>query len=143
MNGTQENLKFESVLNVIVHGGIKKRKTKDTHRCCWCKQDKPRNKFRKHRGEGGFRLNSRCIDCNAEYQRSLHRKRDFSNYDQKKIKVRVMTRKQIKKGFITPRPCEICGAKGQVHHPDYSKPFDIVWLCVKHHGEKHRIYTYP
>jgi hypothetical protein len=26
----------------------------------------------------------------------------------------------------------------QGHHPDYSKPFEVVWLCQLHHSEEHR-----
>ena len=31
--------------------------------------------------------------------------------------------------------CFKCGEKGQAHHDDYSKPFEIKWLCFKHHRE--------
>lgn len=34
--------------------------------------------------------------------------------------------------------CKECGEKKtQAHHPDYSKPLDIIWLCKKHHAELH------
>ncbi len=35
------------------------------------------------------------------------------------------------------KPCH-CGEKAQAHHHDYSKPLDVVWLCVKHHNEEHK-----
>lgn len=28
--------------------------------------------------------------------------------------------------------------EAQAHHEDYTKPFDVVWLCTKHHAERHR-----
>jgi hypothetical protein len=36
-----------------------------------------------------------------------------------------------------PRLCEGCGRrrKLQAHHPDYSKPLEVQWLCYKCHGE--------
>ena len=36
--------------------------------------------------------------------------------------------------------CEIdgCLEQGQRHHDDYSKPFEIRWLCRKHHKEEHK-----
>lgn len=46
----------------------------------------------------------------------------------------------LKTGRLTRCPCEICGATNsvQAHHDDYSKPLDVMWLCVTHHRERHR-----
>ena len=42
------------------------------------------------------------------------------------------------KGRIVKQPCR-CGAENvQAHHPDYSKPLDVVWLCPGCHGMEHR-----
>jgi len=43
-------------------------------------------------------------------------------------------------GSIPKLPCKKCGTTKLVeaHHPDYDKPFDIQWLCSKHHKEWHR-----
>ena len=39
---------------------------------------------------------------------------------------------------LTPQPCEVCGkVKVQGHHEDYSKPLDVVWLCLRHHQDRH------
>lgn len=37
------------------------------------------------------------------------------------------------------KPCSVAECKnlGERHHPDYSKPKEIVWLCKKHHVEEH------
>ena len=32
---------------------------------------------------------------------------------------------------------ECCGTKLEAHHPDYSRPLDVVWLCNKHHRQCH------
>lgn len=46
---------------------------------------------------------------------------------------------QIECGRIVRQPCEICGdPKSHGHHHDYSKPFDVRWLCQKHHIEAHK-----
>jgi hypothetical protein len=35
-------------------------------------------------------------------------------------------------------PCVVCGnPKTDGHHEDYSKVLDVVWLCRKHHMERH------
>lgn len=37
-------------------------------------------------------------------------------------------------GMIERRPCLICGEKiVYPHHDDYSKPFELEWLCRKHY----------
>lgn len=44
----------------------------------------------------------------------------------------------IRDGRLIRKPCVICGnPKSQAHHPDYSKPLDVVWLCRKHHLATH------
>jgi len=44
-----------------------------------------------------------------------------------------------RRGKIAQKPCETCGSdNSQMHHPDYSKPLLVVWLCREHHMELHR-----
>jgi peptidoglycan L-alanyl-D-glutamate endopeptidase CwlK len=46
---------------------------------------------------------------------------------------------RIKRGLLIPYPCEVCGKKKvEAHHDDYNKPYDIRWLCFKHHREYHK-----
>jgi hypothetical protein len=41
-----------------------------------------------------------------------------------------------KSKIIPLKPCEICGdIKTHRHHPDISKPMEIIFLCPKHHKE--------
>jgi hypothetical protein len=45
----------------------------------------------------------------------------------------------IQTGKLVRQPCERCGTEENVvaHHEDYSKPLDVVWLCKRHHKERH------
>ena len=44
----------------------------------------------------------------------------------------------VKRGELTPKPCEACGnPKTEAHHCDYNKPLDVRWLCRKCHTEWH------
>jgi hypothetical protein len=46
---------------------------------------------------------------------------------------------KVRFGKIKRQPCEICGAPNACgHHDDYSKPYVVRWLCVKHHIEFHQ-----
>lgn len=45
----------------------------------------------------------------------------------------------LRAGRLAKQPCARCGAdRAQAHHEDYSRPLDVVWLCVKHHAQRHR-----
>jgi hypothetical protein len=45
----------------------------------------------------------------------------------------------IASGLLTRRPCEVCGEEyTHGHHPDYTKPLEVVWLCPQHHSDEHR-----
>lgn len=44
----------------------------------------------------------------------------------------------IRGGKLVRQPCEVCGGlKSQAHHPDYSKPLQVIWLCATHHKDIH------
>jgi ferredoxin len=48
----------------------------------------------------------------------------------------------VKLGTIErPDVCSACGkkCKPDAHHRDYSKPFEVVWLCNTCHAKEHRI----
>ena len=49
----------------------------------------------------------------------------------------------IRDGRMIPWPVcsipECSNEKPQGHHPDYSRPLDVVWLCTKHHAEAHKM----
>lgn len=47
-------------------------------------------------------------------------------------------KKALMRGKLTKLPCLVCGdPKSEGHHPDYSQPLDVVWLCNEHHRAAH------
>jgi DNA-directed RNA polymerase subunit RPC12/RpoP len=54
-----------------------------------------------------------------------------------KIHTRDSLRSAVRWGRMERKPCEVCGEKAEGHHEDYSKPYDVRWLCRKHHNETH------
>lgn len=73
--------------------------------------------------------------------------KEYRSKDVYKIKHRLDAQKHRQKypekvkariaGQVFPRkPCEVCGnEQSEAHHDDYSKPWEIRWLCQKHHKE--------
>jgi hypothetical protein len=43
--------------------------------------------------------------------------------------------KAIQAGTLKRQPCQVCGSTSNIeaHHPDYSKPLEVEWVCRKHH----------
>ena len=51
---------------------------------------------------------------------------------------RSYTNVLLRRGALTRKPCLICGSEpAQAHHPDYSNPRLVVWLCAPHHRAHH------
>lgn len=108
----------------------------------WIEKNPERNKINKLRW---YRENSkhiiettkRWIEKNPERYKIMNNK--SSRAHQKRYpdreKARALAKYARKKGILKLQPCIICGTHQNIetHHPDYSKPLDIVWLCVQHH----------
>lgn len=45
----------------------------------------------------------------------------------------------LRDGRLKRQPCWVCGEKAVAHHPDYSAPLDVVWLCQAHHKQTHAL----
>ena len=59
--------------------------------------------------------------------------------DTRRSKCHNALRRAVLNGTVTRMPCEVCGnEKSQAHHEDYDKPLDVMWLCDKHHKDRHK-----
>jgi hypothetical protein len=68
----------------------------------------------------------------AEFQREQRK----TNPD--KYAARTAVANAIRDGRLQRQPCSVCGVKkAEAHHPNYSKPLDVVWLCFEHHRMEH------
>ncbi len=58
-----------------------------------------------------------------------------------KNRVRSALRAAVNRGaLLRPSTCERCGGSGgriEGHHPDYSEPLEVLWLCGSCHGKEH------
>lgn len=56
-----------------------------------------------------------------------------------KYQARKEVLKAVRKGILTKLPCQFCGIRQvEAHHPDYSKPLEIIWLCFNCHNLLHK-----
>ena len=133
--------------------------------CFKCGTEKPLTEFYKHAQMGDGHLN-KCKECtkldvsknyrdNVEHYRNYDRERftqpgrkaQLKTYHQRRRKkyperyaAHVAVCNAVRDGRLTrPDTCTKCGSttKIQGHHPDYSKPLDVVWLCYRCHMNEH------
>lgn len=75
----------------------------------------------------------------AAENRLGHSKAMLSN-EEKRLRrsARIKVHKAVYYKRLQKLPCWECGSEeSQAHHPDYSKPLSVVWLCQAHHLEVH------
>lgn len=65
--------------------------------------------------------------------------REWRKRNPEKYKAQTALNNAVRDGKIKKQPCQICGEKAHAHHEDYSKPYEVTWLCAIHHAELHRI----
>jgi hypothetical protein len=93
---------------------------------CWCGNE---------RRPGG----TECYPCHAYYMREWRRVHDPTPEQRRKINARRIASHYQERGKLIKQPCAVCGdPNSQKHHPDYSKPLEVIWLCPDHHHELHR-----
>jgi hypothetical protein len=75
----------------------------------------------------------------ASKEASVKSKRKWGKANKHKRFAQSCVAKAINSGILYRKPCEICSSTHRIHahHDDYSKPLDVIWLCPKHHGERH------
>lgn len=77
--------------------------------------------------------------CKASQAKS--RKKYLTEYPERRA-AHIAVGNAVRSGALTPWPvCAIpeCSCKPEAHHPDYSRPLDVVWLCDTHHKQAHKL----
>lgn len=94
-----------------------------------------------------------CRKCNTEktkkYRKTPTGRENINKANYKANKVhrqkanaRSYLNHALKIGKIKKQPCECGKNKTEAHHPDYSKPLEVIWLCRTHHADLHRKIKY-
>ena|SRR3990167_10978789 len=111
--------------------------------CGWCGKGFETWKAWLRRGRGRFCSNA----CKGRYGRLLQNQTGKHNNGWRHGQARSSERRRAwnavakakLRGVLVPEPCECCGSVVEMHahHPDYSEPLRIVWLCREHHDAVH------
>lgn len=106
-----------------------KEKMKDPE---WAEKEMERHRIKQQRR----REQGKDRKLTPEKKREVAR-RHAEKYPEKH-KARLMVQRAVRSGKLKKLPCEICHSPdSEGHHDDYSKPLDVIWLCPKHHAERH------
>jgi hypothetical protein len=133
--------------------------------CFKCQLSKPLEDFYKHPQMADGRL-GKCKECTkkdvAENIQRLskdpewviqERKRQREKEELRRVtgRAKSYTKKKypkkdansaltnaIRDGRVIRKACEVCDNEdSEGHHEDYSKPLVVVWLCSRHHADRH------
>lgn len=134
-------------------------------RCFKCFCVKPLDKFYKHNRMADGHLN-KCIECtkrdvSAHRQANLERiraydamrasqphrmrlrqrvEREYRAANPERVRAASAVARAVRNGSLQRWPCEICGnTKSLAHHPDYTRPLLVTWLCQPHHKQAHAL----
>jgi hypothetical protein len=86
---------------------------------------------------------SYCRACGATKFRQWRKAHPLTAEQRRKHNVRMLSHKYWLRGKLRQKPCRHCGdANSERHHPDYSRPLFVIWLCrpchLKLHAAKRR-----
>lgn len=95
--------------------------------------------FDRSRADLQHRVNARTQYQQTEAFRISHaaasKRWDVANAISRKAQAAVGN--AIRDGKLAAQPCFVCGKKAEAHHPDYSAPLAVSWLCRSHHARAH------
>lgn len=129
----------------------------DERRCYKCNKVKSIFEFTKDRAKSQGR-DYLCKDCGSIRNKSEYMKNYRKNNREKfregykrwavkhqdQLKANQKLIDHIKRGKITRGDCSVCHTpNAEGHHPDYSKPLEVIWYCKKHHSMWHRLGYIP
>ena len=116
-----------------------------------CKQYRATNQVRINTNDRKRRLKDRDkVNAQARsYQHANYekkaaaKKKSIAKHPEKEA-ARLKLRQAVRRGNITkPTQCQHCNHHSPEwridgHHEDYSKPLDVMWLCVPCHRQQHK-----
>lgn len=124
------------------HGVARTRNSIDglTSKCPDCLKERDRN--RPNAAERNEKQKARVKEQMKDPVNKLKRKQARDKWIKAntiKRAAHILVGNHLRDGKIIKEPCEVCGElEVDAHHDDYEKPFEVRWLCKKHHAEHHK-----
>jgi|SRR3990167_253467 len=114
--------------------------------CSYCRKQRREASGKQYREANRYceasRSSKRILDKNYQKKRRKNhpglKTEESALYRKKypeKVKAQQLFNGAVRSGKIIRSACVICGGTQKVHghHPDYSKPLKIIWVCPVHH----------
>ena len=99
--------------------------------CKDCHRTKVKSYAEAHHTDTSFR-------CRKFFQYKRHVARSYPKVSAKrKVNSAVKSGKLIKPA-VCSRTNWLCGGRIEAHHPDYTLPLHVLWLCKTHHQLEHK-----
>lgn len=91
----------------------------------------------RHRAkQARYRQIGTAIQLTGAEREKVH-KRHKLKYPEK-YHARTVLGVAVQMGKVIRKPCIVCGSlDSEGHHEDYSKPLEVIWLCPRHHADRH------
>ena len=122
--------------------------------CSRCKQKKTTKDFYTDRrtSDGLYSSCKNCHNLLISGKKRFRDRREWRRDNKDKLrayretirkdgreKIYQAVHKAVKAGTLKKMTCRVCGvSKTEAHHPDYSRPLDVMWLCRKCHKNIHK-----
>lgn len=97
--------------------------------------------FKKYRAKNAEKLRKYNREYNKAWRKKngYHNEKSWEKRNWDKILVENKLNYYVRTGKIKREPCQKCGEeKTHGHHPDYSEPLKVVWLCPLCHKKVHK-----
>lgn len=97
--------------------------------------------FRDYRAKNRKKMRKYNREYNSKYRKihGYYWETKWSNDNPEKVKARQLAHEALRLGFIVRKSCRKCKTSENLvmHHPDYTKPIDVVFLCKACHKAEH------
>lgn len=85
-------------------------------------------------------LGRTCKSCKAARMREYRAANPLTEAERVKDRARSYAGVYLRRGLLVKASCVDCGSPdSQMHHEDYSKPLDVIWLCRPCHLLRHDV----